>query len=42
MAALEDDTLRSLYDQARELGLTVLVETHDEAEVARRSTSAPS
>ncbi|MDQ4114220.1 MAG: indole-3-glycerol phosphate synthase TrpC [Actinomycetota bacterium] len=35
VAALDDDTLRSLYDQARELGLTVLVETHDEAEIAR-------
>jgi indole-3-glycerol phosphate synthase len=35
VAALDDETLRSLYDQARELGLTVLVETHDEAEVAR-------
>jgi len=35
VAALDDDTLRRLYDEARELGLTVLVETHDEAEVER-------
>jgi len=35
VAALEDDLLRSLHDQARELGLTVLVEVHDEAEAER-------
>ena len=35
VAALDDDELRRLYDEARELGLTVLVEVHDEAEVER-------
>jgi indole-3-glycerol phosphate synthase len=35
VAALDDDGLRALYDEARELGLTVLVEVHDEAEVER-------
>ncbi len=35
VAALDDDTLRRLHDQAGELGLTVLVEVHDEAETAR-------
>jgi indole-3-glycerol phosphate synthase len=35
VAALDDDALRRLHDQARELGLTVLVEVHDEAETAR-------
>ena len=35
VAALDDDTLRRLHDQARELGLTVLVETHDASEVER-------
>ena len=35
VAALDDDPLRRLHDQARELGLTVLVEVHDEAETAR-------
>lgn len=35
VAALDDDTLRRLHDEAQELGLTVLVETHDEAEVER-------
>ncbi|GAB2447516.1 indole-3-glycerol phosphate synthase TrpC [Nocardioides hungaricus] len=35
VAALDDDTLRRLYDEARELGLTVLVEVHDEAEAER-------
>jgi indole-3-glycerol phosphate synthase len=35
VAALDDDTLRRLHDQARELGLAVLVEVHDEAETAR-------
>jgi indole-3-glycerol phosphate synthase len=35
VAALDDDTLRRLRDLAGELGLTVLVEVHDEAEAAR-------
>ena len=35
VAALDDDLLRSLHDEARELGLTVLVEVHDEAETDR-------
>src|SRR3954451_10899589 len=35
VAALDDDTLRRLQDQARELGLTVLVEVHDEPETER-------
>jgi len=35
VAALDDDALRSLHDEARELGLTVLVEVHDEAETER-------
>ncbi|QZY27921.1 indole-3-glycerol phosphate synthase TrpC [Nocardioides coralli] len=35
VAALDDDDLRRLHDQARELGLTVLVEVHDEAEAER-------
>jgi len=35
VAALDDDTLRRLYDEARELGLTVLVEVHDEVETER-------
>lgn len=35
VAALHDDTLRRLHDAARELGLTVLVEVHDEAETER-------
>jgi len=35
VAALDDDTLRRLHDQARELGMAVLVEVHDEAEAAR-------
>ena len=35
VAALDDDTLRRLHDQAGELGLTVLVEVHDEAETQR-------
>ncbi|HRD64166.1 MAG TPA: indole-3-glycerol phosphate synthase TrpC, partial [Nocardioides sp.] len=35
VAALDDDALRRLYDLARELGLTPLVEVHDEAETAR-------
>ena len=35
VAALDDDVLRRLHDQARELGMTVLVEVHDEAETER-------
>ena len=35
VAALDDATLRGLHDEARELGLTVLVEVHDEAETER-------
>ena len=35
VAALTDDQLRGLYDEARGLGLTVLVEVHDEAETER-------
>jgi indole-3-glycerol phosphate synthase len=35
VAALEGSLLKDLHDQARDLGLTVLVEVHDEDEVAR-------
>ncbi len=35
VAALADDELRRLHDQARDLGLTVLVEVHDEPETER-------
>jgi indole-3-glycerol phosphate synthase len=35
LAALNDDTLRRLHDEAQALGLTVLVEVHDEAETER-------
>lgn len=35
VAALDDDMLRRLHDTAGELGLTVLVEVHDEAETER-------
>jgi len=35
VAALDGDTLRQLHDQARELGMAVLVEVHDEAETER-------
>jgi indole-3-glycerol phosphate synthase len=35
VAALDDDLLRGLHDRARELGMTVLVEVHDEPETAR-------
>ena len=35
VAALGDDDLRRLHDRARELGLTALVEVHDEPETER-------
>jgi indole-3-glycerol phosphate synthase len=35
VAALDDGTLRRLHEEARELGLTVLVEVHDDAETER-------
>ncbi|WP_348856629.1 indole-3-glycerol phosphate synthase TrpC [Nocardioides sp. KR10-350] len=35
VTALAEDDLRRLHDEARELGLTVLVEAHDEAETER-------
>ncbi len=35
VAALDDDMLHRLHDEARELGLTVLVEVHDEPETER-------
>jgi indole-3-glycerol phosphate synthase len=35
VAALDDPTLKDLHEQARELGLTVLTEVHDEDEVDR-------
>jgi len=35
VAALDDETLARLHVEARELGLTVLVEVHDEPEIAR-------
>ena len=35
VAALDDDQLRGLYEQARELGMAVLVEAHDEEETDR-------
>src|SRR4051812_26101185 len=35
VAALDDTTLGRLHAQARDLGLTVLVEVHDETEIAR-------
>ncbi|MDF9715627.1 indole-3-glycerol phosphate synthase TrpC [Nocardioides sp. ChNu-99] len=38
VAALDDPTLHRLHDLARELGLTVLVEVHDEAETERAVT----
>lgn len=34
-SALDDPLLRDLYQQTRELGMTALVEVHDEAETAR-------
>ncbi|MGC4112466.1 MAG: indole-3-glycerol phosphate synthase TrpC [Nocardioides sp.] len=41
VAALPGDALRSLYDAARELGLTPLVEVHDEAEAERAAELDP-
>jgi indole-3-glycerol phosphate synthase len=35
VASLDDDLLRHLHEEARSLGLTVLVEVHDEAETER-------
>ncbi len=35
VAALDDDTLRRLHEGARDLGMVVLVEVHDEAEAER-------
>jgi indole-3-glycerol phosphate synthase len=35
VAALDDDSMRRLHDLARELGMAVLVEVHDEPETAR-------
>ncbi len=35
VAALDDDLLRRLHDAARDLGMQVLVEVHDERETAR-------
>ena len=35
VAALDDAQLHDLHDQSRELGMTVLTEVHDEAEVER-------
>ena len=35
VAALDDPSLRDLHDRAHDLGLTVLTEVHDEAEVDR-------
>jgi len=41
VAALDDDELRRLHDSAGELGLTVLVEVHDEAEAERAVALGP-
>jgi indole-3-glycerol phosphate synthase len=41
VAALEDGELRRLHDRAGELGLTVLVEVHDEAEAERAVALGP-
>lgn len=38
VAALDDATLRRLHDRATGLGMTVLVEVHDEDEIARAVT----
>jgi indole-3-glycerol phosphate synthase len=42
VAALSDDALRRLHDHARELGLTPLVEVHEEPEVERALAVEPS
>jgi indole-3-glycerol phosphate synthase/phosphoribosylanthranilate isomerase len=41
VAMLGDDTLRSLYGLARELGMAALVEVHDEAELRRALALQP-
>lgn len=41
VAALSDDELRRFHDQATELGLCVLVEVHDEAELERALPVGP-
>lgn len=41
VAALDDDLLRRLHDQARELGMQVLVEIHDEREAHRAAALDP-
>ena len=35
LAAVDDETVRALTDEARDLGMDVLAEVHDEAELAR-------
>lgn len=39
VAALDDERLRDLHEAATDLGLAVLVETHDEAEIERALTA---
>jgi indole-3-glycerol phosphate synthase len=41
VAALDDATLARLHDEARALGMTVLVEVHDELEIARALAIGP-
>jgi indole-3-glycerol phosphate synthase len=41
VAALDDALMRDLHDQARELGMTALVEVHDAAELDRALALAP-
>ncbi len=41
VAALDDKTLRELYDQATDLGMDVLVEVHDRAELHRALAMSP-
>lgn len=41
VAALEDALLRDLHDAIRELGMTALVEVHDEAEIERALALQP-